>query len=337
MAYAGGLGSQIGWAPEVTYGTASTPTAWLEAKKQSLDLKVEHMMSPALQSGLRVQRADRFVVNKKGVTGDIELDIMSNNMARWLIYAMGDSRSMSSIKSGSTAYTYAMQLGDPTSLGAMTIQTGISDIGGNVRRMDATGCFITDFTLSNQVDGLLEGKFSVDGRDYTPSASAVTSASYSATSEVLSFAGGTISIGGSNIPVRSYDLTVKHGFDTGRYQIQNNTLKSQPVINALDDITLKVSLEFGADSPTWATNDLMTKYRAGTTLSNVQGQWTGTTAITGGTYPALTALVPKAVITSATPQFSGPELVILDVELRALYDGNNQPLQLTYVTNENLS
>ena len=67
MAYAGGLGSQIGWAPEVTYGTASTPTAWLEAKKQSLDLKVEHMMSPALQSGLRVQRADRFVVNKKGV------------------------------------------------------------------------------------------------------------------------------------------------------------------------------------------------------------------------------------------------------------------------------
>ena len=337
MAYAGGLGSQIGFIPETTYGTAEAPTTFLEAKKVGLELKVEHMMSDGLRSGLRVRRSDRFVVNKKGVSGDVELDITSNNLARWLIYAMGDSRAMASIKSGATAYTYAMRLGDPASLASMTVQTGVSDNTGTVRRMDATGCYITDFTLSNQVDGLLEGKFSIDGRDYAPSASAVTSATYSSGTEVLSFAGGQISLGGSSVPVRSYELSVKHGYNTERYQINSTTLKSRPVINAMDEISLKLSLEFGADSPTWATSDLMTKYRAGTTLTNVQGVWTGTTAITGSTYPALTALVPSAVIKSATPQIAGPELVILDVELMALDDGTNQPLSLTYVSSENLT
>jgi hypothetical protein len=73
-------------------------------------------------------------------------------------------------------YLYTTRLGDPASLASMTIQTGIADVAGNVRRMDAVGCFITEFSLSNETDGILTGSFTVDGRDYIPSASAVTAA-----------------------------------------------------------------------------------------------------------------------------------------------------------------
>ena len=340
MAVGSGLGSQIGFAPETTYGTAVTPTTFLEARSVGLELQVEHMMSEGLRSGLRVQRGDRFVVNKKGVSGDIELDITSNNLARWLIHAMGDSRAISSIKSASgSVYTYAMQLGDPASLAAMTVQTGVADNAGNVRRMDATGCYITEFSLANEIDGIVSGTFTIDGRDYAPSASAATSATYASGTEPLAFSQGAFSVNGTGIAIRSYELSVTHGYDVERYQINSTSLKSRPVVNALDEITATVELEFNGAGlgATWGTDDLVTKYRAGTTLTDCSITWTGATAISGGNYPALTANLPQALITSCTPTIEGPEMIILSVELMALDNGTDQPLELTYVSSENLT
>lgn len=338
MAIGSGLGSQVMFGLETTYGTSVTPAYTLEATSVGLELQVEHMMAAGLRSGLRVMRSDRQVVNKKGVNGSIDTEIYSNGgtPVYWLIKAMGDSRAMGSIKTGSTAYTYTIQLGDPASGSSMTVQTGVADVGGTVRRMDATGCFITEFSLSNEVDGMLTMSATVDGRDYTPSSSAVTSATYSSSSEPLTYAGGSFSINGTTVPIRSYEVNVTHGYDLERYQINSTTLKSRPIINALDEITATISLEFGADSgSTWATDDLMTKYRAGTLLTNVIGQWTGTTAITGSTYPSTQVTIPKALITSATPTVAGPDIIMLDVEIMALDDGTNQPMTLTVVSSEN--
>jgi len=336
MAIGSGLGSQLGFAPETTYGTAVTPTTWLEARSTGLEIQVEHMMSEALRAGLKVQRSDRQVVNKKGVNGDIELDITSNNLARWFRHAMNDDRAFSTTKTGSTAYTYTYEIGDPASCPSLTMQVGASDIAGNVKRMDATGCFISSFSLSNSVDELLQGTFTVDGRDMVPSASAVTSASYATGTEVLSFAGGSVSLAGSVVPVKSFEVTVNHGIDLERYQINSTTLKSRPIRNALTEITGTVELEFGADAKTWATDDLVTKYRAGTTIG-VVSTWTGSTAITGTTMPSCAVNLPACLITAATPTIEGPEIINLSVEFMALDNGTDAPITLTYVSSENLT
>lgn len=338
MAVGSGLGSQIGFAPETTYGTAATPTTWLEARSVGLELQVEHMMSEALRTGLKVMRSDRQVVNRKGVNGDIELDITSNNLARWLRHAMNDDRAFSTTKTGAgPAYTYTYELGDPASCPSMTIQTGVADIGGTVRRMDATGCFISEFSLSNSVDEILQGSFTVDGRDYTPSASAVTSASYATGTEVLAFSGGSVSLAGSTTPVRSFEVSVSHGIDLERYQINSTTLKSRPIRNALTEITGTVELEFGASSVgTWGTDTLVDKYRSGTTIAVTAG-WTGSTAITGTTYPSLTVNLDSCLITSCTPTIAGPELIILSLGFMALDNASDPPVELVYVSSENLS
>lgn len=342
MAIGSGLGSQVMFGTEVTYGTAVTPTVALEATSVGLELQVESMMSEGLRSGLRVQRGDRTVVNRKGVNGSVEMDVTSNALARWLIHAMGDSRAIGSIKTNPGAgavYLYTMRLGDPASLASMTVQTGVSDVSGTVRRMDAVGCYITEFSLSNEIDGILTGSFTVDGRDYTPSASAVTTATYATGTEPLVFTGGAVTIGGSSVPVRSYELSVTHGYDTERYQINSTSLKSRPIINAKDEITLTLEMEFdgAAAGGTWATSDLVTKFRAGTKLTNVIGTWTGTTAIESTTMPYLKATVPQAVITAATPTIEGPEIIGLSVELMATDNGTDQPLTLEYQSSENLS
>lgn len=336
MAVGSGLGSQIGFAPETTYGTAATPTTWLEARSAGLELQVEHMMSEALRSGLKVQRSDRQVVNRKGVNGEIELDITSNNLARWMRHAMNDDRAFSTTKTGSTAYTYTYEIGDPASCPSMTIQTGIADVAGNVKRMDATGCFISEFSLSNSVDEILQGSFTVDGRDYAPSASAVTSASYATGTEPLTFAGGSVSVASAVVPVKSFEVSVSHGIDLERYQINSTTLKSRPIRNALTEITGTIEMEFGADAKTWATDDLVTKFRAGTTIA-VSATWTGSTAITGTTYPSCAVSMPTCIITAATPTISGPEILMLSVEFMALDNGTDAPIQVVYVSSENLS
>lgn len=336
MAIGSGLGSQIGFAPETTYGTAVTPNTWLEVRKAGLELQVEHMMSEALRAGLKVQRSDRQVVNRKGVNGDIELDATSNNLARFLRHCMNDDRAYSTTKTGSTAYTYTYEIGDPASCPSLTFQTGVADIAGNVRRMDATGCFVKEFSLSNKVDEILQLSATIDGRDYAPSSSAVTAASYASGTEVLTFAGGSASVAGSVVPVKSIDAKISHGIDLERYQINSTTLKSRPIRNALTEITGTVEMEFGADSKTWATDDLVTKFRAGTTIA-VAATWTGTTAITGSTYPSLGITMATCMITKATPTIEGPGIISLSVEFQALDDGSNAPVQLSYVSSENIT
>jgi len=337
MAIGSGLGSQIGFAPETTYGTAETPTTWLEARSAGLEIQVEHMMSEALRAGLKVQRADRQVVNRKGVNGEIELDVTSNNMARFLRHCMNDDRAFSTTKTGSDPYTYTYELGDPATCPSMTMQVGVADIGGTVRRMDATGCYVSEFSLSNSVDEILQVSATIDGRDMIPSASAVTSATYATGTEPLTFAGGSVSVAGSATPVRSFELSVSHGIDLERYQINSTTLKSRPIRNALTEITGTVEMEFGQSSVgTWGTDTLVDKYRAGTTIA-VAGTWTGSTAITGTAFPSLAVNLDSCIITACTPVLDGPEIIMLSVEFMALDDGTNPPIELVYVSSENLS
>jgi hypothetical protein len=337
MAIGSGLGSQIGFAPETTYGTAETPTTWLEARSAGLEIQVEHMMSEALRAGLKVQRADRQVVNRKGVNGEIELDVTSNNMARFLRHCMNDDRAFSTTKTGSNPYTYTYELGDPATCPSMTMQVGVADIGGTVRRMDATGCYVSEFSLSNSVDEILQVSATIDGRDMIPSASAVTSATYATGTEPLTFAGGSVSVAGSATPVRSFELSVSHGIDLERYQINSTTLKSRPIRNALTEITGTVEMEFGQSSVgTWGTDTLVDKYRAGTTIA-VAGTWTGSTAITGTAFPSLAVNLDSCIITACTPVLDGPEIIMLSVEFMALDDGTNPPIELVYVSSENLS
>lgn len=338
MAVGSGLGSQIGFAPETTYGTAETPSTWLEARSAGLELQVEHMMSEALRTGLKVQRSDRYVVNKKGVSGEVELDVTSNNMARFLRHCMNDDRAFSTTKTGSNPYTYTYEIGDPASCPSMTLQVGVADIGGTVRRMDATGCFVSEFSLTNSVDEILQLSATIDGRDMVPSASSVTSASYATGTEPLAFNGGTVSLDGTTTPVRSFEVSVAHGIDLERYQINSTTLKSRPIRNAMTEITGTVELEFGqgTSATTWGTSSLVDKYRAGTTIA-VAASWTGSTAITGTDYPSLAVNLDSCLITNCTPVIDGPEVIILSCEFMALDNASDPPIELVYVSSENLS
>ena len=339
MAIGSGLGSQLGYEPETTYGTTQTPvTNFLEAKKVSIVPQVQHMESPALRYGTKVLRADRQVVNRKGAAGDVDLDVTSNNMARWWRHAMNDDRAYTSIKTTPSAsvYLYTYNIGDPAACPSLTLQAGIADSTGSVRRMDTVGAFINSWQLQNKIDGILESTFSIDARDTIPSSSAPTTATYSSSSEVLTFAGGVATVAGTATNVKSIDLKCTMGMSLDRYQISGSTLKSRPILDKMTEITGTIELEFGYAPGTWATSDLVSKYRAGTTIA-FDATWTGATAIASTYFPYLEATSTAAMITKADVTVVGPVIVMMSVYFKVLDDGSNPPLVLKYQSSENIT
>lgn len=337
---ASGLGSSVGFGVESTFGTVPTITNWLPVTSQSLSLDVEHIMSEGLVAGRAVQQSSRYVVNKKGASGSIEFDSLANGMGLLLRHMIGDERAYATTKTTVTSgvYSYSFRPGTLPTSSSLTFQLGIPTRSGSVVTGNVPGSVISEWEISNEVDGLLTSSLTIAGRDWVPSASDITSVSYPTGTELFSFAGGAATVGGTSAEVRSISVACNHGLDLERYQIASSTLRSQPVQSAMREITGSVELEFGAGPGTWATDSLMDKYRAGTTVALV-ATWTGSTAISGTYYPSISFSIPKALITSATPTVEGPDMVMQTIEFMALEDSANsvEPLTVTYVSSESLT
>ncbi len=338
---ASGLGSSAGFAIESTFGTPVTPpTNFIAATSQSLSLDVEHIMSEGIRSGRAVQDVNRYVVNKKGASGSIEFDAEANGMGLLLRHMIGDERAYSTTKTtvSSGVYSYSFRPGTLMTSSSMTWQLGIPGRDGVVRTGNLPGSVVSEWEVSNEIDGLLTSSLTIAGRDWVPSSADRQAPAYATGTELFSFAGGAVTVGGTSAEVRSVSIACNHGLDLERYQIASSTLRSQPVQNARREITGSVELEFGAGPGTWATDSLMDKYRAGTVVALV-ATWTGGTAISGTYYPSISFSLPKCLITSATPTVEGPDMVMQTVEFMALEDNANsvEPLTVTYQSSENLT
>ena len=337
---ASGLGSSVGFGVESTYGTAVAPTNHVAANSVGLTLDVEQIQSEGIVSGRSVMQSGRRVVNKKGVSGDIAFDAEANGMALLLRHMMGDERAFATTKTNPTGsvYSYAYRLGSLPTSSSLTFQTGIADRGGTVRTMNALGCVIPEWSISNEIDGTLATSLTIAGRDYVPSASDRTSVSYATGTELFTFAGGAATVEAIATEIRSVEINVAHGLNLERYQIASSTLPSQPTQAAMREITGSIELEWGAGPGTFATSDLFTKYRAGTVIA-VVATWTGATALSGTYYPSISFSLPKCVITSASPTIDGPDMVMQTVEFMALEDNANsvEALSCTYQSSENLT
>ena len=337
---ASGLGSSVGFGVESSYGTAVTPTNHIPVTSQSLVLDVEHMQSEGMLAGRAAIQTSRSVVNKKGASGSVEFDALANGMGLLLRHMIGDERDYATTKTTVTSgvFSYEFRPGSLMTSSSMTWQLGIADRGGTVRTGNLPGAIVSEWEVSNEIDGLLATSATIAGRDWVPSGSDITSVSYPTGTELFSFAGGAVTVGGTAAEVRSVSISCNHGLDLERYQIASSTLRSQPVQNAMREITGTVEMEFGAGPGTWATDSLMDKYRAGTVVALV-ATWTSPTAISGTYYPSISFSIPKALITSATPTVEGPDMVMQTVEFMALEDNANsvEPLTVTYQSSEDLS
>lgn len=318
MAIRSGLAAQLGIGVESTWGTAVTPTRFYEFTDESLALTIERIESEGLRAGNRVLRSDRYAVGQKAVEGSVTMDVTAENIGLLFQHGLGSN---STANTSGSVYTHTATLADPYSLG-LTLEVGRPGNDGTVRAFTYNGCKISEFTLSNSTNELLTAEWSFIGKDETTGS--ITSASFPASQELLSFVGATITLGGSSFETKDISISVNNGLDAERYILGSQTINA-PVANAMTEITGEITAEF---------KDLTAYNRIiNATHAAVVAKWEGTSI--SGTYKrSVTVNMPVCRFDGATPNVGGPEIVDQQLTFKALYNGTDEPITVTTVNTD---
>lgn len=316
MALRSGLAAQLGIGVESTVGTAVTPSRFYPFNDESLALTIERIESEGLRAGDRVMRSSRWVSGQRTVEGSFSMDLQAENSAILFKHLLG-----SVATTGSDPYTHVCTLGDPHGLG-LTVEVGRPDVSGTVRAFTYNGCKLTEAVLSNSVGELLTGEFTVSGQDETTGS--VTSASYPASSELLSFTGATITLGGSSYDVTDITINVNTGLNAERFYLGANTRK-EPVAANMVEVTAELTSEFAS----------LTEYNRviNATSAALVAKWEGS-VISGGVKRKIEVELPACRFDGTTPNVGGPGIVEQQLTAKALDNGTDQPITITVINSD---
>ena len=154
MAGAAGLYAQIGMVSETTYGSAVTVTKFLPFVDESIKFDVQRLESSALRTSSIVLRNDQWAANTKGAAGDVNW-IVGNKGFGLLFKNMFGSSSIATSAGGTLSKDHTYVLASQYALNSMTVQVGRPSLSGTVQPFTYTGCKVTSWELSNDVDGFL--------------------------------------------------------------------------------------------------------------------------------------------------------------------------------------
>lgn len=324
MAIPSGLDAQVGFGEEQTYGTYEAPDRFLEFVSEGLALTIERIESSALRVGSRVQRSTRWEPNRKGAAGDVSFEVANKGFGLLFKHMLGAAATSQPDDSGSpNTYLHTFTLGnlDDSSL---TVQVGKPDVGGTVRPFSYLGCKVASWELSCDVDGLLMLNLSFDGQDEDLSES-LESASFPSDDEVYSFTSAVLELGGEEVHVNSFSISGDNGLATDRYFLRGNSLKKEQLQAGILELTGSLEAEF-------EDLDLYNKFVNGT-VGALTATFTG--SLIEDTFSnQLTVTLPAVRVEGETPTVGGPEILTQSLEFKVLDNTSDEPITLTYQTED---
>lgn len=328
MSIRSGLAAQLGAASETTWGTAVTPDHFYEFLSEDINLKVDRLESKGLRVNNRVLRTDRWAATQQRIEGKIDLEVPTKGMSLWLKNALG-STTITTPSGATNARLHRSVLGDPYGLG-LTVQVGRPDSSGTVQPFTYAGVKVDQLSLSNSVGDFLKAEINLVGKSETTSTSLATATypitSGSAAYQYLNWTQGAVTIGGSAVGVvTDISVDINNNMKSDRYFLGAATM-SEPIIAAMTEISGSMTVEF----------DGLTNYNrfVNGTIAAVTATWTGSTAIEGSTYPSLLVNLANVRFDGDTPNVKGPDVVMMDLKWKALYDGTNGPIVIDYTTSD---
>jgi hypothetical protein len=286
--------AQIGVLGESSYGTTATVSRFFEFNTETIKGSYGRVESAALRAGTKVMRADRFAVNPKGATGDIELEVQSKGFGFWLAHMLG------TVATGTTTdsvTTHTATVG-PLDGKSFTAQVGRPDTTGAVRPYTYSGGKLTGWELKNAVDGLLlatlNGVFATEnvptGSD--TGANALQTASYPATTpapcEIFAFTGATFQIAGTTVPLKDFSLKATNGLKVDRFFIRSNGTMLEPLEEGFRAYELSVTTQF--DGLTQVQR--VSSATAAGAVAAVTATWTSPSLVGTSTRASVTVTLP---------------------------------------------
>ena len=322
MAIGSGIGSQLGIAAETTFNTPVTVTRFYEFTSESLNYQKKIAVGMGLRAGGLLPRSQRRVVTTSEVKGEINLDLPTKGLGLLLSQATGSTPSPTTLTTG--VYSYTFTLGDLAGK-SFTTQVGVPQYGGTVTPKTIGGCKIDSFELSVANGALAVGKFTIDGASFT-TATALATASFSATTNIFNFAQGAVTVDGNSVAnIKDFSVKVENTLKDDRYNLGSSGIKAEQVINGFRKISGKITAEF-------TDTTLLTKF-LNDTATGLALTFTGATL--AGSYKESLSITLSAVkFDGDAPQVGGPEVVDVSFSFEAYDNGTDQPMTIVYQTSD---
>lgn len=323
------LDTQAGWKTESSYGTAVVVDRFMPFSHSLGSIKPEkvYIESNSMRAGARVQSSTSGAPYIGGAGGQIELEVCNKGFGWWLRHMLG---AVATTGPTDSAYTHtgtvASLCGD-----AFTYQENwkTGACGDGDQAMTFFGGKIAKWELSCDVGGLLIFKADLLFKSFT-TATALASASYPSGLEALSWAGASLSVDSTDVPVTGWKVTCDNKLKADRRYLQNDTGRAEPVEVDFRDI----QIEFTCD---WDDLTHYNKFRSATAagaLAEIACSAESPTLIGTSSKASLAVTAPAARIDMADVSGSGREYLTQTITAKVLDNGSDEPLEVAYVTAE---
>lgn len=354
IAVGSGLATQVVVKDEATYGVAPSLTSGtdsFEINSETLELKKTTVQGEGLAAGHLYSRTKRRVLTNYDVSGALNLDLPTRNMAFWLRYMVGSfGQALATPTQIGTSGIYKSVHQPGTVAGhSFTLQKGVPAVDATIEPFTYVGCKVASWQVSVATGGIAAFVLNIDGRNELggagngdPLNGSVPALATFATpttglgasvfhfKEATLFSGGTptltsgvVSLVGETAlgNVKSCDMQHAFGFDTNRVFIGGNGFKAEQIEDAYRAITGSFVVE-------WLSTEAMYNAYSADTTTSLQLTFTGPTVSTSNYL--FDIIIPNIKLEGESPKVAGPQVVTQTVNFTGLDDETTVPIQVTY-------
>lgn len=315
----GDIKHQFGLAPEVTWGTAVTPSRFLEFTTESLQRRQNVAVSAGIRSGRRYGGQGRRIT-RHDAGGSVTTEVAQSGFGILFEHLLGDVDSTNPVGSVHEHTFTPGTLLDKS----LTLQKGVDEGDGDVQAFTYPGSKILSADFSVAQDGLLMATWEFDSRQ-EETATALATASYN-DPVIFTYSEGTLSIEGTpKANVRSVSsLRIVNNLLTERFFLGNTGLKDEQTNVPFDSLGGTLDVEFQGIA------DFYDLFAADTSaeldLVFAGGQ------IEGAHNYTLSINIADVRFEGETPQVDGPELVYQNIPFVGLDPETGDAVEIVYKT-----
>lgn len=324
--------AQIGFKPEVTYGTPVVVNRFLPFISSNIEPEFGVVeASDELRAGSFVSRVDGQDPYVVGGGGTVKLFVPTKSFGLLLSHALGGA-AIGSITDSNYTQTFTLS---PTS------KYGKSFTWQDCRPFNPSGTaqpftwhglkiLAIEFTLDEE--GFLQCEIEVDCEDVDTS-TALEVASYASIATggaKFPWRLATLAIASSNVEAKSFrcKITMPHNVD--RRFIRGSHLKKEPNMNGKPVIDFDAELEFTS----LAQYNRMASTTIAGRIAEVKLTCDGVVALAGATVPRFELTIPAARFDKGLPAIEGDEPLMQEVAGVGLDNLSDQPITITYRTTD---
>jgi hypothetical protein len=224
-------------------------------------------------------------------------------------------------------YTHTGTVGSLTGK-FFTAQVGVPQVGGGtITPKTATGGKVKSFELSCATGEALKFSADLDFANLEHSTSLAT-ASYPSSTELLTFIGGSLTVGGTAVNINQFSVKVDNALKTDRRYLIANATKKEPVEAGHRKIDVELGLDFEGLTH---QNRVLSATAAGAQAAVVL-TCAGLTTIGSTLKPTVTITIPVVMFDGDTPTVGGPDVVGESIKGMGLYNGTDSPITIAYKT-----